>query len=100
MLARISSINDRGYGVSSREIEPRFYDHGGYAQRYLNEQDVKDSFGLIGKCTFRETAMTRRDSYYSRPKNIMRFALRKHTTERCPPPQNNSSGSPGSVSQS
>lgn len=69
LLARVSSVNDVAYGAGSgRELEKRFYDHGGYAQRYLNEQDVKDFFGLIGRYTFRENAMVRQDFYYSRPK--------------------------------
>lgn len=69
LLARVSSVNDVAYGAGSgRELEKRFYDHGGYAQRYLTEQDVENFFGLIGRYTFRENAMTRQDSYYSRPK--------------------------------
>lgn len=69
LLARVSSVNDVSYGAGSgRELEKRFYDHGGYAQRYLNEQDVEDFFGLIGGYTSRETAMTRQDSNYSQPK--------------------------------
>lgn len=78
LLTRVSSTNDIAYGAGSgREIELRFYDHGGYAQRYLNEQDVKDFFGLIGKYTFRETAMTRRDSYYSTPKIMYEIRAEK-----------------------
>ena len=78
LLARVSSVNDVAYGAGSgRELETRFYDHGGYAQRYLNEQDVEDFFGLIGKYSFRETAMTRQDSYYSRPKIMYEIRVEK-----------------------
>lgn len=79
LLARVSSINDTAYGAGSgRELEPRFYDHGGYAQRYLDEQDVKRYFELVGKVTFRETGMTRsRDSYYSYPKRMYEVRAQK-----------------------
>lgn len=79
LLARVSSINDTVYGAGSgRELEPSYYDHGGYAQRYLNEQDVEKYFGLIGEVTFRETGMTRKgDSFYSHPKMMYEVRAEK-----------------------
>ena len=71
LLARVSSINDKYYGAGSGdEIEERFYDHGGYSQRYFNEDDLKKFFGIIGKFTFVEKAMTRKEAYYSNPKML------------------------------
>lgn len=69
LLVRVSSVNDVNYGAGSgREVEPRYYDHGGYAQRYLTEGDVRHFFGRIGTLDFFEEAMTRPEAYYSRPK--------------------------------
>lgn len=80
LLARVSSINDVYYGAGSgREIEHHFYDHGSYAQRYMDERDVERFFGLIGTCTFRETAMTRKEAYYSHPKMLYQIkAVKAH----------------------
>lgn len=78
LLARVSSINDTWYGAGSgRELEPRFYDHGSYAQRYFNDQDIERFFGLVGILRYRETAMTRADAYYSHPKMLYEVAVRK-----------------------
>lgn len=78
LLARVSSMNDVYYGAGSgMEIEERFYDHGSYAQRYFNEEDIKRFFGLIGKYTFKETAMTRKEAYYSHPKMLYQIKVEK-----------------------
>ena len=71
LICRVSSINDKYYGAGSgTEIEKRFYDHGSYAQRYFNEDDLNKFFSIIGKFTFIEKAMTRKESYYSMPKML------------------------------
>lgn len=71
LICRVSSINDKYYGAGSgTEIEKRFYDHGSYAQRYFNEDDLNKFFSIIGKFTFVEKAMTRKESYYSMPKML------------------------------
>ena len=71
LLARVSSINDKYYGAGSGdEIEERFYDHGSYSQRYFNEDDLKKYFGIIGKFSFVEKGMTRKEAYYSMPKML------------------------------
>lgn len=71
LLARVSSIHDTYYGAGAgREMEPRFYDHGSYAQRYFNETDVKEYFGRIGSVSFSEIAMTRNEAYYRHPKML------------------------------
>lgn len=78
LLARVSSINDVNYGAGSgRQIEERFYDHGSYAQRYLNEKDVDQFFGIIGKYSFKEIAMTRKEAYYSTPKMLYQIKVQK-----------------------
>ena len=78
LLARVSSINDTHYGAGSgRELEPRFYDHGSYAQRYFNEADIDRFFGLIGNYTFQETAMTRKEAYYSLPKMLYQIRVER-----------------------
>lgn len=78
LLARVSSINDVYYGAGSgKQIQERFYDHGSYAQRYLNESDVDRFFGLIGKYTFKEVAMTRKEAYYSHPKMLYQIKVEK-----------------------
>ena len=69
LLARVSSVNDVAYGAGSgREIETRYYDHGGYAQRYLTANDVRRFFSGVGVLDYHEEAMTRPEAYYSRPK--------------------------------
>lgn len=79
LLARVSSVNDVYYGAGSgRQIEERFYDHGSYAQRYLNESDVDRFFGIIGKYAFKETAMTRKEAYYSHPKMLYQIKVEKN----------------------
>ncbi len=71
LLARVSSIHDTYYGAGAgREIEPRYYNHGSYAQRYFNEQDVEEYFGRIGSISFSEMAMTRNEAYYRHPKML------------------------------
>ena len=71
LIARVSSINDKYYGAGSGyEIEKRYYDHGSYAQRYFNEEDLNKFFGIIGKFTFLEKPMTRNEGYYSMPKYL------------------------------
>ncbi len=71
LICRVSSINDKYYGAGSgTEIEKRFYDHGSYAQRYFNEDDLNKFFSIIGKFTFVEKAMTRKEAYYSKPKML------------------------------
>ena len=71
LICRVSSINDKYYGAGSgTEIEKRYYDHGSYAQRYFNEDDLNKFFSIIGKFTFVEKAMTRKESYYSMPKML------------------------------
>ena len=71
LIARVSSINDKNYGADSgHEIEKRYYDHGSYAQRYFNEEDLNKFFGIIGQFTFVEKPMTRNESYYSLPKYL------------------------------
>jgi hypothetical protein len=71
LICRVSSINDKYYGAGSgTEIEKRYYDHGSYAQRYFNEDDLNKFFSIIGKFTFVEKAMTRKEAYYSKPKML------------------------------
>ena len=71
LIARVSSINDKSYGAGSGyEIEKRYYDHGIYAQRYFNEDDIYKFFGIIGNLSFIEKPMTRNEGYYSRPKYL------------------------------
>ena len=71
LIARVSSINDKYYGSGSGyEIEKRYYDHGSYAQRYFNEEDLYKFFGIIGDLTFIEKPMTRKEAYYSMPKYL------------------------------
>lgn len=78
LLARVSSMNDIYYGAGSgREIQPHFYDHGSYAQRYFDEGDVERFFGIVGRCAYAETAMTRREAYYSHPKMLYQIKAEK-----------------------
>ena len=71
LIARVSSVNDKFYGAGSGyEIEKRYYDHGSYAQRYFNEDDLNKFFGIIGNFTFFEKPMTRDEAYYSMPKYL------------------------------
>lgn len=78
LLARVSSMNDTYYGAGSgREIEPHFYDHGSYAQRYFNEDDLLKFFGMIGRIRYQEMAMTRDEAYYSHPKMLYRVRAEK-----------------------
>lgn len=81
LLARVSSVNDVSYGAGSgHEVEPRYYDHGGHAQRYLTEHDVRHFFGRIGSLQFFEDAMTRPEAYYSRPKMMWTIRAEKAST--------------------
>ena len=76
LIARVSSINDKNYGAGSgNEIEKRYYDHGSYAQRYFNEEDLNKFFGIIGEFTFVEKPMTRNESYYSLPKYLYKVRV-------------------------
>ncbi len=78
LLARVSSMNDVAYGAGSgRQIEPHFFDHGSYAQRYLTSEDVSRFFGRVGELSFRETAMTRDEAYYSVPKMLWEIRCQK-----------------------
>ena len=78
LLARVSSMNDTYYGAGSgREIQTHFYDHGSYAQRYFDEGDVERFFGIIGRCTYMETSMTRKEAYYSHPKMLYQVKAEK-----------------------
>ncbi|MDO4798692.1 MAG: class I SAM-dependent methyltransferase [Coriobacteriales bacterium] len=80
LLARVSNVNDVTYGAGSgREVETRYYDHGSYAQRYLDEGDVRRFFGAVGELEFFEGAMTRPEAYYSRPK--MMWTIRAERTQ-------------------
>ncbi len=79
LLARVSSMNDKAYGAGSgRRIEKRYFDHGSYAQRYFTEEDLDDFFGIIGDYSFRETAMTRDEPYYSKPKIMFEVLVQKN----------------------
>lgn len=81
LLARVSSVNDVSYGAGSgREVEPGYFDHGYYAQRYLTEHDVRRFFGRIGSLQFFEDAMTRPEPYYSRPKVMWTIRAEKAGT--------------------
>ena len=78
LLARVSSMNDIYYGAGSdREIQPHFYDHGSYAQRYFDEGDVERFFGIVGRCVYAETAVTRREAYHSHPKMLYQIKAEK-----------------------
>lgn len=78
LLARVSSMNDIYYGAGSgREIQPHFYDHGSYAQRYFDKADVERFFGMIGRCAYAEAAMTRKEAYYSHPKMLYQVKAEK-----------------------
>lgn len=79
LFARVSSVNDVVYGAGSgREVETHYYDHGGYAQRYLTEGDVHRFFSRIGSLEFFEEGMTRPEAFYSRPK--MMWTIRAERT--------------------
>ena len=74
----MSSVNDVAYGGGSgREVEERYYDHGGYAQHYLTEGDVRRFFGGIGALDFFEEGMTRPEAFYSRPKMMWTIRAEK-----------------------
>lgn len=78
LLARVSSMGDVAYGAGSgRQIELGFFDHGSYAQRYLTREDVSRFFGRVGEPSFRETAMTRDEAYYSVPKMLWEIRCQK-----------------------
>ena len=69
LLARMSSEDDiAGRAVSGREVETRYYDHGGLAHRYLTEADEHRFFAVFGITDFFEEVVARPEPYYSRPK--------------------------------
>ena len=68
LLARVSSTKDM-HGTY-RQIEPGYYDLGGWAQRFFPEEEVREYFGIIGELAYRETSMTRAEAFYSSPKML------------------------------
>lgn len=78
LLARVSSTNDVAYGAGGgHEVEPRYYDHGGYAQRYLSANDVRRFFGGFGTLDFFEEGMTRPEAFYATPKMMWTIRAQK-----------------------
>ena len=76
LFTRVSSVNDKNFGAGKgKEIEKGYFDHGTWAQRYFDEDDLYKFFGIIGKFTFSEKGMIRDEPFYSKPKYVYQLRV-------------------------
>lgn len=81
LLARVASVNDFNFGAGvGKQLEKNFYFEGAYTKRFFDQDDIHRYFSMIGEVEAFETAMTRKEEEYIKPKMLYQIKVKKENS--------------------